>query len=225
LIVSAVVGVAASSFGLVTAVPLSRVSLTATRVSRHVASSAWIALVVIGAVSGVFGVAGGRIAGAVLGSSYSSQVGDELGRLVVVLAPWAVVFVGVAVTFPLVFVDRQTRLLPWIALGALALQVPLAWSFDRAFGLDGLAVALAISTGAVLIALLAILHALRVTLRALLPGVASVAVIALVAFVPFALALPAFAAAVVGLIAYAALIAVLRRSASRDAWRYLRDLA
>jgi len=225
LIVSAVVGVAASSLGLVTAVPLSRVSLTARRVSRHVASSAWIALVVIGAVSGVFGVAGGSIAGAVLGSSYSSQVGDELARLVLVLAPWAVVFVGVSVTFPLLFVARRTRRLPAIALGALALQVPLAWSFGRAFGLDGLALALAISTGVVLVALLAILRALSVTLRALLPGVASVAAIACLAFLPFALALPALAAAAAGLIAYTVLIGVLRRSASRDAWRYLRDLA
>ncbi len=123
------------------------------------------------------------------------------------------------------FVAGKARPLPVIALGAVVLQVPLAWAFGRAFGLDGLALSLAVTTGAVLVALLATLRALGVTMKALVPGVASVAAIACVAFVPFGIALPSAAAAVAGLTAYAVLIAILRRSASRDAWRYLRDLA
>ncbi len=225
LIGSAVVGVTASSLGLVTAVPLTRAGLSAARLARHVASSAWIALVVIGAVAGVFGVAGGRIAGASLGSSYSSDIGDELGRLVVVLSPWAVVSVGVSVTFPLVFVAGRARQLPWIAVGALALQVPLAWMLGRVIGLDGLALSLAVSTGAVLTALLVVLRALGVTMQALVPAVASVAAIACVAFVPADLVLPSSAAAVVGLVVYALLIVVLCGAPSRAAWRYLRALA
>ncbi len=104
LISSAVVAVTASSLGLVTAVPLARAGIDAARTTRHVVASAWIALVVIGAAAGVFALAGGQIAQALLGSSYSSDVGAELGRLVVVFSLWAVVSVGVSVTFPLVFV-------------------------------------------------------------------------------------------------------------------------
>jgi O-antigen/teichoic acid export membrane protein len=225
LIISAVVAVTASSLGLVTAVPLTRVGLSENRISRHIASSAWIGLVVIGAVAGCFGVAGGQIAGSVLGSSYSSDAGDELGRLVVMLAPWAAVSIGVSVTFPLMFVAGRARPLPAIAVGALMLQVPVAWALGRLFGLDGLALSLAVSTGAVLVALLATLRALGVTARTLLPEVASVAAIGCGAFVLADIALPAIAAAFAGLTAYAVLIISLRRAASRDAWRYLRDLA
>jgi hypothetical protein len=225
LIVSAVVAVTASSLGLVTAVPLARAGLTEMRVARHVASSAWIALVVIGAVAGVFGVAGGEIAGAFLGSSYSSAVGDELARLVVMLSPWAVVSVGVSITFPLMFVAGRSRPLPAIALGVLVLQVPVAWALGRLFGLDGLALSLAVSTGAVLVALLGSLRALGAAAHALLPEVVSVAAIGCAAFVLADIALPAIGAAFVGLTAYVVLIMSLRRAASRDAWRYLRDLA
>ena len=73
LISSAVVAVTASSLGLVTAVPLARAGIDAARTTRHVVASAWIALVVIGAAAGVFALAGGQIAQALLGSSYSSE--------------------------------------------------------------------------------------------------------------------------------------------------------
>jgi peptidoglycan biosynthesis protein MviN/MurJ (putative lipid II flippase) len=225
LIVSAVIAVTASSLGLVTAVPLARVGLSAERIARHVGSSTWFALVAVGAVAGIFGVTGGSIAGAFLGSSYSADVGDELGTLVVALAPWAIVSVGVAVVFPLLFVADRVRPLPAIAIGVLVLQVPLAWLLAQLFGLDGLALSLAISTGAVLAALLVCLGAFTITTRALVPKVASLVAIACATFIPAGLLLPGAAAAVVGVVAYATVILLVRRTISLTAWRYLRALA
>ena len=53
---------------------------------------------------GIFAVAGGSILERVLGRAYGTDVGEEIGLLVVALAPWMVTSVGVSVTFPLVFV-------------------------------------------------------------------------------------------------------------------------
>ena len=94
--------------------------IDAARTVRHVVASAWIALVVIGAAAGVFALAGGQIAQALLGSSYASDVGDELGRLVVVLSLWAVVSVGVSVDVPARLRGRaRAQRLPLIAVGAV----------------------------------------------------------------------------------------------------------
>jgi hypothetical protein len=225
LIVSAVVAVTASSLGLVTAVPLTRIGLDAAHVARHVLSSAWLAIVVTGAAAGVFGLAGGRIAAAVLGPAYARDVGRELGWLVVALAPWAVVSIGAAVAFPLVFVAGRTRPLPAIAAAALCLHVPLAWALGRLFGLPGLAAALALSTGAALVALLVVLGAVRTTAPPLARAAVPVAGIALAAFGAAALALPPVAAAAAGPALYGAGIGLGRRRATVSAWRYLRALA
>ena len=225
LISSAVVAVTASSLGLVTAVPLARAGLDAARTVRHVVASAWIALVAIGAVAGVFALAGGHIAQWLLGSRYSSDVGDELGRLVVVLSLWAVVAVGVSVTFPLVFVAGKGRLLPLIAVGAVGLQVGVAWAGQTLFGLDGLALALAVTTAAVLTALLAQLGALGPTARGLVLAALTVAAGVAVAYVVPGLLLSAVPSAVVGLGVYALLVGFVRPAGLRDAWRYLRALA
>ena len=225
LISSAVVAVTASSLGLVTAVPLAREGIDAPRTTRHVVASAWIALVVIGAAAGVFALAGGQIAQALLGSSYSSEVGAELGRLVVVLSLWAVVSVGVSVTFPLVFVAGRGRSLPLIAVGAVLLQLVLAFAGQRLFGLDGLALALAATTGAVLAALLSGLHALGPTARGLALAALTVATGTVLAYALPALLLPAVAAAAAGLCVYVAFFVVVRPPGLRSAWRYLRALA
>ena len=224
LISSAVVAVTASSLGLVTAVPLARAGIDAARTTRHVVASAWIALAVIGASAGVFALAGGQIAQTLLGSSYSSDVGAELGRLVVVFSLWAVVSVGVSVTFPLVFVAGRGRALPVIAVAAVVLQVGLAWTGQRLLGLDGLALALAATTGAVLAALLAGLRALGPTARGLGLAALTVAAGTVLAYLPAGLLLPAVAAAAVGLGVYVALLAVVRPAGFLDAWRYLRTL-
>ena len=76
-----------------------------------------------------------------------------------------VVSVGVNVSFPLAFVAERLRALPVIGAVALAAQVVLAWIGSELFELDGLAVALALSTGVVLVALLRVLGALDAGLR------------------------------------------------------------
>lgn len=225
LISSAVVAVTASSLGLVTAVPLTRAGLDPVRTTRHVVASAWIAVVVIGGVAGVFALAGGRIAEAVLGESYGDDVGGELGRLVAVFSLWAVVSVGVSVTFPLVFVAERGRALPLVALGALAVHVPVAIAGWKLAALDGLAIALALTTGAVLVLLLRQLKAVRRTGRGLALATAIVAGGVAASFVPPGLLLPPIPAAVAGVVLYVVLAAVVRPSGLRDAWLYLRALA
>jgi hypothetical protein len=132
--------------------------------------------------------------------------------------------VGVAVTFPLAFVAGRTHLLPWIALGALALQVPLAWAAAEAFELDGLALALTFTTLIVLGALLRELDALRPVARGLAIAAAAVGGLTLLAFVPPTLVLGAAAAAAVGLLAYVVILALLRPRPLTLSWRYLRSL-
>ena len=225
LIASAVVAVTGSSLGLVTSVPLTRAGLDRDRISRHIVSSAWLAIAVIGASAGVFGLAGGSIVHALLGSGYSAAVGTELGRLVVVFSLWAVVSVGLSLTFPLLFVAEAGRRLPLLAVLTVAVQTPLALIGQLTLGLDGLALALAATTTFVLAGLLIDLDAIRPAARGLAVAAVTIALFALVAFVPPSLVLAPPAAAAVGLALYAAVLALLRPAPLRDAWRYLRALA
>jgi len=132
--------------------------------------------------------------------------------------------VGVAVTFPLAFVAGRTRGLPWIALAALALQVPLAWVGSEVLELDGLALALAVSTLLVLTALLVELDALADTARRLGAAAAFVAGLSVASFLPPALVLGALASAVVGVVLYVVLLTAARPRSLRDSWHYLRAL-
>jgi O-antigen/teichoic acid export membrane protein len=225
LIASAIVAVTGSSLGLVTSVPLTRAGLDPDRISRHVVSSAWLAIVVVGAAAGVFGLAGGTIVHALLGSGYSAAVGSELGRLVVVFSLWAVVSVGISLTFPLLFVVRAGRRLPLLALLTIVVQIPLAVIGQLALGLDGLALALAATTAFVLASLLVDLDALRPTVRGLMIAAVTVALLALVAFVPPSLVLAPAAAAAAGLALYIVVLGLVRPAPLRGAWRYLRALA
>jgi hypothetical protein len=206
-------------------VPLARAGLDRGRISRHIVSSAWLAIVVIGASAGVFGLAGGTIIHYLLGSGYKASVGAALGRLVVVFSLWAVVSVGVSLTFPLLFVTGAGRRLPLLAVLTIVVQVPLAVIGQVTLGLDGLSLALAATTAFVLAGLLIELDVIRPTSRGLTIAAATIALLALVAFVPPSLVLGPLGAAVVGLGLYAAVLAVLRPAPLRDAWRYLRALA
>jgi hypothetical protein len=224
LAASALVTVTAGSLGLVTSVPLARGDFSVAEVIRHVVSSSWFALVLVGAAAGTFVVAGGEVVRAILGSAYEGDVGADLGTLVVALSPWMIVSIGVSVTFPLAFVAGRTGRLPWIALGALVLQVPLAWIGVSLLELDGLALALAVSTLAVLATLLAELGALGGVARGLGLAALVVCALALVAFVPPTLVLGALAAAALGLVVYVALVALIRPRPLVASWRYLRGL-
>ena len=59
LAAASLVSVTAFSIGLVSSVPLTRIGLGEGAVARHVTSSAWVALTLIGAAVGAFAVAGG----------------------------------------------------------------------------------------------------------------------------------------------------------------------
>ena len=225
LIGSALVAVTAGSLGLVTSVPVTRAGLDPVGVARHVDSSSWLALVGVTVATGVFAVAGGRVVQSVLGSGYQAHVGTELGRLVVALAPWMVASVGVSVAFPLVFIQARDARLPAYALALVALHVPFAFAGQAIAGLYGLAVALALTTGLGLTAILADLHAARATLVGLAGAATAVGILGVAAFVPTSLLLPTAPAAAGGALVFVGLVALVRPVGLRRSWSYLRSLA
>jgi hypothetical protein len=224
LIGSAIVAVTASSLGLVTSVPLTRGGIGPAAAARHVVASSWLAVIVIGGAASVFGLAGEKILHSVLGSSYGQSVGTELGRLIVVLAPWALVSVGLSVAFPLIFVVDRGPLLPPIAVGAVLLHVPFALLGQTVGGLDGLAVALAATTLVMLVALLVVLRALRDVARGLTIAALTACALAALAFIPPSLVLGRAGAAGAGLAIYLALLVLTRPRGMLAAWRYLHQL-
>ena len=225
LIAAAVVGISASSLGLVTAVPLTRLGHEPRRVARHVEASSWPALLVVAATAGIFAVAGAQIAGAVLGGAYGDDAGAEIARLVVAMAPYMVASVALSVTFPVVFVAGRGSRLPLVGLGTLAAHVPLAFAGQAVAGLTGLALALGVSTAVALGWMLTLLHALRSTVERLAAAVALVAGCTLVGFVPAGALLGPAGAALVGLVVAAGALALVRPAGLTSAWHYLRELA
>jgi hypothetical protein len=221
---SAVVAATAASFGLVTSVPLARLGLEGHRVAHHVVATSWLALIAVGGLAGVFAVAGEPILSAVLGGDYVHDVGRELGRLVAVLAPWMVVTAGLSVTFPLVFIARRERPLVPLAAAILVLHIPLAFAAQVLAGLPGLALALAITTAVALVGMLHALQAAAETSIGLASAAGLVMLIAVPSFLVAAVALPPGLAAVGGLAAYAAVLALVRPRGLVDSLRYLRQL-
>jgi O-antigen/teichoic acid export membrane protein len=221
---SALVTVTGSSLGLVTSVPLSRSRIDAATTGRHVVAASWVSLALVGAACGVFALAGGDVIESILGGAYGGEVGAELGRLIVLLAPWTLASVAISLAFPLAFVTGRTRALPWIGLGALLLQVPLAWLGSELFGLDGLAVTLAFTTVLVCAALLRQLGAFHETAPGLVAAAITVAAIAAVAFVPPSLLFGSVAAAALGVVVYVIVFALVRPRGLADGWHYLRAL-
>ncbi|HXG75212.1 MAG TPA: hypothetical protein VNJ53_01445 [Gaiellaceae bacterium] len=225
LAASALVAVTASSLGLVTSVPLTRTGLDGPRAARHVVATSRLALSLVAGAAGALALVGPRLVELVLGGAYGGDTGEEVGRLIVVLSPWMVASVGVSVTFPLVFVAERTRTLPLVALSMLAMHVPLVWAGQELFGLDGIAVALALSTLLAFGGLLLELHALRAAALGVLSAAVLVGAVAAAVFAPFALALGLWSAAAAGLAAYVAVLALLRPAGLAESWRYLRALA
>jgi hypothetical protein len=225
LAAASLVTITAGSLGIVTSAPLARLGLDAAETVRHVVATAWLSLAVAGVAAGMFALAGGDIVEAVLGGAFGGDVGADLGRLVVALSPWIIASIGIAVTFPLAFVAGRTRGLPWIALAALAMQVPLAWAGSRLFDLDGLAFSMGLTTLAILGTLLRELDAFREAMRQLAVAALVVAGLTVVAFLPPSLVLGSIASALVGALVYAALLALLRPRGLVAGWRYLRALS
>lgn len=225
LAAAALVGVSASSLGLVTAVPLTRTGLDAARVTRHVESASWLALAAVSASAGVLAVAGAGVIEGVLGDAYGDDVGAEIGRVVVALGPYMVASIGLSVTFPLLFVAGRTSRLPLVALAVLAAHLPLALAGQALAGLYGLSVALALSTGVALAWMLHILGALGATVVRLGAAVGIVGGCALASFALSDALLGAGWAALVGVALTAGVLLALRPPGLTHAWRYLRELS
>jgi hypothetical protein len=226
LIASALIAVTASSIALVSSVPLTRTGLEGERAVRHVVATSWLALVLVAAGAGVFALTGEAFVSAALGSAYAGDVGSELGRLVAYLAPWMAASIGVSVTFPLLFVADRSRRLPLVAVLALAAHVPVTFAGERIAGLAGIAIALALTTAAILITLLALLSR-GVLARAGLGIATATAVTGVVAIASYAVGAAIsgpYGAAAIGLSAYGAAILLLRPRGLRDAWAYLHAL-
>ncbi|MGH3003464.1 MAG: hypothetical protein ACRDM1_12535 [Gaiellaceae bacterium] len=224
LIAAFLVAVTAASAALVSTVPFAREGASSERVARHVVAISWLSLAIVGAAAGVFALAGEPLVRRVLGSSYAGGTGEELGRLVVYLAPWMVVSVAVTVAYPLVFVRGRARWLPALAGVALLVHVLVEWAGQTAFGLAGVAGGMAITTALVLLALLGALGAARRVAHGVATAALVCGALAACAFgIPRIVAGPVLSAAV-GLIAYAGVLAVWRPPGLRHAWAYVRAL-
>lgn len=221
------VAVTASSLALVSSAPLARSGLSPAGAATHVVSTAWVSLSVVAAAAGVFVLAGEPIARGILGSAFAGEAGNELGRLVAYFGPWMVASIGVSVTFPLLFVAGRERLLPALAVAAVAVHVPIEWGLEEAWGLEGVAVGLALTTLGILAALLAILS--RETLRRAVAGLGGLTALAgslaAASFGLLALALDGVAAAVAGVAVYAVVLLAWRPRGLRAAWSYVRALS
>jgi hypothetical protein len=226
VLAATLVTVTAFALGLISSAPLTRRGLDAAGAVEHVVHSAWVSLTLVGAAAGVFAVVGGRIVHAVLGSAYAGDVGADLGRLIAELSPWMVVAAAFYGLFPLVFVLDVRRVLVWLSLAALALDVGVSYGFREAWGLTGLALALAVPTGFVVAVLLwevsrrALLDAaFRLARLALVVGAAAVA-----GFWLAALVLDPVVAAVVGCVVYGLILLAARPLGLGEAWAYVRAL-
>lgn len=226
LVAAGLVAVTASSLGLVSSVPLTRGAFTARRAGDHVVRTSWLAFAAVSAAAGVFALVGDRVVGAVLGSEYEGATGGELGRLIALLGPWMAFSIGVTVGFPLLFVAGRVRGLGLLAAGALALHVTASWLLVGAWGLDGAAAAMTVTTFAILVAILLFISpgALRVAARGLMLAAALTAGPALVAFGLLDVAVGGSLGAVGGLLVFAAILWATRRYGLRQAWGYLRAL-
>jgi hypothetical protein len=226
LAASTLVSATAFSLGLISSAPLTRRGIDPVAAGRHVVHAAWVSLVIVGAMAGVFALVGGRIVGGVLGNAYGGDVGRELGHLVVYLALWMLAWVSFAVAFPLVFVaDKRWTLIPLATFGFLVC-IPVGLALRSLWGLPGLAIALGVSTLLIAGGLLATL-----SVRTLAIAAAGLARLALavgassaIAFGGLSLLLSPLAAALVGTVVYGVLMFALRSLGLSDAWTYVRGL-
>jgi hypothetical protein len=224
LIAAFLVAITASSAALVATVPFAREGSAPSRVAKHVVAISWLSLALVAAAAGVLVLVSEQIVRRVLGTSYGGGTGAELGRLVVYLAPWMVASVAVTVTYPLVFVRGRGRWLPLLAVSALVAQVLAAWLGRAAFGLAGVAAALALTTALVLVVLLARLGALERVAVGLVAAAIVCGGLAALAFGLSRLVVGPVPAAILGLALYAIVLAAWRPVGLREAWTYLRAL-
>jgi hypothetical protein len=220
------VAATATSLSIISTAELTRRDVEAEAAVEHVVHGSWLCLPPIAAAAGVFALSGDRIAAAVLGDAFSGEVGAELSRLVVVLAPWTVGAVGFSLAFPLLYVLERSRVLVPVAIVALVVDVPVSLGLRELWGLEGLALALGLTTLGVLAALLLALsrHALLSAVASLFRVAVSVGGLAVLSFGAFALVTSDALAAAGGLALYIVLLALVRPRGLREAWGYMREL-
>jgi peptidoglycan biosynthesis protein MviN/MurJ (putative lipid II flippase) len=226
LLAAMFVSATAVSLSLISAAPLTRRDTGPEAAVEHVVHAAWLSLAIVGAASGTVAVVGGRFITWALGADYAGHVGDELGQLVVYLAPWMVASAAFSIVYPLLFVMRRTRLLVPLALAAVLLDVPISVAGRAWGGLTGVAVALGISTLLLVLGLMALLGRRVLVVAAVGLARLSLAVLAAaaLAFGGASLLLAAIPAAALGLVAYAAILVAIRELGLSDAWHYVRAL-
>jgi len=134
--------------------------------------------------------------------------------------------VALSVTFPLLFVVERRRTLPLIAAAALILHAFVSLGLRSALGVHGLALALGISSVAVLATLLALVAPGTLSRSAigLVRPTVSVAMLTCLTFGICALLFPSVLAAAVGLALYTFALLAIRPQPLRDALAYVRAL-
>ena len=226
LAAAALVAATASSLSAIAAAPLTRRGVEGGAAAAYVVHASWLSLVVLGLGSGVLALAGSDLVRVALGSDYAGDVGAQIGWLVVLLAPWAVATVAFSLTFPLLFVVGRTRILVPAAAAVLVIHAAVTLALRELFGIEGLAVALAVSTALLVGALMAAVST-ETLVRAtggVLRAAFGVAAFAVVSFGAPAFVLDGVPAAAVGAFVYVAALAAVRPHGLVEAWRYLRRL-
>ena len=226
LLAAMFVSATAFSLSLIAAAPLTRRGVDAESAAGHVVHSAWLSLALVGGATGLVALVGGRVITAALGDDYAGDVGNELGRLVVYLAPWMVAWAAFSITYPLMFVMHRTRLLLPLAVGAVAVDIPLSIAARAWWGLTGVTVALGVTMALLVVAMMASLSPQMLWLS--LSGLARMSVLVgaatALAFGGASLLLSAVPAAAAGLALYALILVVLRELGLAEAWQHVRAL-
>jgi peptidoglycan biosynthesis protein MviN/MurJ (putative lipid II flippase) len=220
------VAATATSLAVISTAELTRRGVAAEEAVEHVVHGAWLSLPLIAAAAGVFALAGDRITEAVLGDAFGGAVASELARLVVALAPWMLAAVGFSLAFPLLYVVERSRVLVPTAIGAVLVHIPISLILRDLWGLEGLALALGVSTLGVLAALLLALspHALVSAATSLARVGLVVGAVAAISFGALALVADDELAAAAGLAVYTVALLAVRPRGLREAWGYVREL-
>jgi peptidoglycan biosynthesis protein MviN/MurJ (putative lipid II flippase) len=226
LLAATLVAATASSLSLISSEPLTRRGLDVEGAAAHVVHASWVSLSLIGAATGVFALVGGDLVHLVLGSAFAGDVGEEIGNLVIFLAPWMVAQVSFSVTFPILFVLERPQILLPLAIGATVVHIFLTVGLRELWGLEGLAIALAVTTFGVMVVLMASVSTrmLRLAAAGIARSAIVVAAIAIACFALPALVLPGVAAAVVGVALYVGTLWLLRPRGLVESWHYVRAL-
>ena len=220
------VSATAFSLSLIAAAPLTRRGVDAESAADHVVHTAWVALAFVGAATGLVALVGGRVVTAALGDAYAGKVGDQLGRLVVYLAPWMVAWAAFSITYPLLFVMHRTRFLIPIAVAGVLVDIPISIAGRAWWGLTGVTFAMGVSMTLIVLGLMAALS--RRTLMLALAGLLRLSVLVgaatALAFGGASLLLDAVPAAAAGLGLYALILLAVRELGLAEAWHHVRAL-